>query len=167
VASRKSTRVPAADQFEQAAIRYLARRDRTAAQVHAYLSRRGAPLTRIRALIGQLQARGYLNDDAYAERWARARIARRPMGRERLSAELEAQGVSLRAVARTLELIYGERSERELARDLLSRQPALRRPGDSARSAGVLRRHGFSEDTIEAVLGTGGEPEAIASNSEP
>lgn len=144
--------LPTPDPTERV-LRYLARRDRTEAQVTAFLERQGAPPNRIRALVREFRRRGYLNDEAYALRWARARLARRPMGRARLEAELLGQGLGRATAARTLDLLYGEISERDLARDLLNRRGALGTPAGRSREAGLLRRHGFDEETIRDVLG--------------
>lgn len=140
------------DEFERAALRYLTRRDRTQAQLRAYLRRVGTPPAVTRMLIKRLQARGYLNDEAYALRWARSRLARRPMGQDRLEAELLGQGLDRAIVLRTLALVYAETSERELASRLLARRSGTGRSGTPSRTAMLLRRYGFGEETIEAVM---------------
>ena len=140
---------PVADPTEQAALRYLARRDRTEAQMRAYLTRLGASSAHVGSVIKRLVEQGYLNDERYALRWASARLARHPMGRERLEAEITVQGLESDTVERTLEEVYRERNERELALVLLRRKRDLRNP------ASLLRRYGFTEETIQAVLGNG------------
>lgn len=142
-----------ADRVELAAVRYLALRDRSEAQFKAHLAKVGATPARIRALTTLFRARGYLDDAAFAIRMCRSRLARRPVGRARLEAELERRGVDAAVARRTLDLVYGEAGEAELAARLLRASP--RRPGasDLARRIGLLRRSGFSDETIEAVLG--------------
>jgi SOS response regulatory protein OraA/RecX len=134
---------PAVDLITQSALRYLARRDRSEAQMKAYLSRLGASATRIRALIIQFRSHHYLNDEAFALRWARKRLARRPMGRERLEAELLGQGIDQSTTTWALNRTYDEFSELDLARRFLEGR---------AGSPAQLRRHGFSEETIEALF---------------
>jgi regulatory protein len=136
----------AGDPIENAVMRYLASRDRTETQIKAYLKRLGAAPARADTLIKRYRSLGYLNDQAYALRWARSRLERRPMGRARLEAELMGQGIDPTTTVRTLDLMYGETSERDLARTFLARKSA---------TAGALRRHGFSEETIEALFGVG------------
>lgn len=140
------------DAVEVAALRYLAGRDRTEAQVRRLLSRAGASASRTRELIARFRRLGYLNDEAYAQRWASVRLARRPMGRDRLEAELLAQGLDRATVSRTLEKVYSQQNERDLARLLLNRRigSGIRRT-DAAR-AGLLRRYGFREEVIEELL---------------
>jgi regulatory protein len=142
----------ATDRIEQEALRYLARKDRTEAQVRAYLARRGASTALTRKLIREFIRNGYVNDSGYAQRWALARLEKRPMGRERLQAELLAQGFGGALVTDTVERLYRGRSERELAQRLLAGRRDVRMPRDLARAAGLLRRHGFNDETIEAIV---------------
>ncbi len=142
------------DRLESTAIRYLARRDRTEAQVRALLTRHGGSPTRIQAVIRRLQASGYLDDQAFAERWARARVAQKPMGRLRLEQELRAKGLTRTIIERVLAAIFADQAESDLARHLLRRRADLRDAGPH-RQAGLLRRYGFSEETIELVVDSG------------
>jgi len=154
VRSSPRSRVAGLDdqEIEQAALRYLARRDRTESQVTSFLRRRGVSAARIAGLRGRLRRLGYLNDDVFARRWAESRIARKPMGRLRLEAELLAQGLDRPVVLNTLGAVYGGRSERDLARDLL--QTRAGKALSQARQVRLLRNYGFSEETIELVLGS-------------
>ncbi len=140
----------ATDPAERLGLAYLARRDRTEAQVSAYLARRGVPASRIARLLSRWRALGYLDDERYALRWGAARLARRPVGRGRLEAELLSQGLAADLVARTLDRLYAERSERALAEALL----AKRRDVSPSGAAALLRRQGFDEDVIAALTGT-------------
>lgn len=137
------------DLIEETAVRYLARRDRTEAQVRNYLSRQGASPARITACLARLRTLGYLNDEVYAMRWAQARLARRPMGRSRLEAELVQQGVARSTAEQAAQRAYGNLSERMLARRLLEQSG---RTGTWGKQVGLLRRYGFSEETIAEVL---------------
>lgn len=123
--------------------------------MRAYLVRLGASSTHVRRVIEQLLERGYLNDERYALQWASDRLARRPMGRARLEAELIGQGLDRDTTAHALEHVYGGRSEHELALALLRQRPEARNPANRLREASLLRRYGFPEELIEAVLGSG------------
>lgn len=146
---------PVVDPIEQTALRYLARRDRTEAQMRGYLVRLGASSTHVRRVIERFLEQGYLNDERYALRWASDRLARRPMGRARLEAELAGQGLDRDTTALALERVYGGRSEREVALALLRQRREARSQANRLRQASLLSRYGFSEETIEAVLGSG------------
>jgi len=141
-----------ADLIEQAALRYLANRDRTEAQVRGFLSRAGASAPRAKDVIARFFRLGYLNDAVYAQRWAGVRLARRPMGRDRLEAELLAQGLDRATVAKTLDKVYSKQNERDLARSLLSRRIGSGTRRTDAARAGLLRRYGFREEVIEELL---------------
>ena len=143
--------------FERAAVRYLAGRDRTEAQMKAYLTRAGASPARIRALLDHFRARGYINDRAYALRWAQARLKQRPMGTARLEAELEAKGFAPATVAETVAQAYEGRAPREWAARLLRQRERAGRPLTPGRRAGLLRQYGFEEDVIEEMAGAGEE----------
>ena len=141
-----------ADAIKHMALRFLARQDRTEAQVRSYLGRKGAAASDIKEVVHHLLKCGYLDDAVYALRWARARLIRRPMGRERLESELIGQGIARTLVSRTLKQVFEERPESCLARNLLARRSGSRTPPSGARAAALLRRHGFAEDTIEHVI---------------
>ena len=70
-------------------------------------------------------------------------MARKPMGRLRLEAELQTQGLDERTIVNTVEEIYAELSERTVALQLLHAR---------AVTPAFLRRRGFSEDTIEMIF---------------
>jgi regulatory protein len=143
---RSTARRSTVGEYELAAVRYLARRARTEAQVEAFLTRAGASAACIRSLLARFRERGYLDDTAYALRWAQARLARRPMGPARLEAELLAKGFDRTTVAKVMRQVYAGVNQRELARTLLARWPGRR-------GASLLRRYGFDDEVIEALLG--------------
>jgi len=135
------------------AIRYLARRDRTAAQVEQFLHRKGAEPAQTQQTIGRLSDLRYLNDGAYAERWIETRLTRRPMGRERLEAELLLQGVPETVAGRAIREALRDLDEDTLARRALA---VIRRTGRQltpAQSVRLLRHRGFEEETIDRMLG--------------
>ncbi|MEK7294599.1 MAG: RecX family transcriptional regulator [Nitrospirota bacterium] len=151
--SRTTSPRSAADRYELAAVRYLARQERTEAQVAACLSRAGASAARIRSLLSRFREQGYLNDDAYAARWARARLARCPMGQARLEAELLAKGFERATVAKAMRQAYGDTTQRTLARALLMQRLGRAAAGDCRRGASLLRRYGFDENVVEELFG--------------
>lgn len=130
---------PPFDPIADAALRYLARRSRTMAHMSAYLARIGASPAKTRSLIARFRKLGYLNDRQYAQRWARDRMARKPMGRERLMSELQAQGLDEEIVSETLNTIFQEYNEYDLVAALSNKKTI--RPA-------FLRSRGFAEDVI-------------------
>jgi regulatory protein len=133
-------------------VRYLARFDRTAAQVERFLTSKGASSGQIKQVITRLSALKYLDDRAYAARWVESTLERRPMGRDRLKNELMARGLgeSLADVA-IVEALRGI-DEEALARQALRHKGRYRRPVPRQRKVSFLRQRGFAEETIERII---------------
>ena len=140
------------DRWLQLAVRALARSDRTTAQIEELLAAKGAPPSLIRAAVLRLKSLRYLDDVAFASRWADRRLARMPMGRARLQEELLATGCPEQIVRATVQAAYRTVSEGDLAAQLVK----VAGRADSARKLGRLARllsqRGFDEDTIETAL---------------
>ena len=141
---------PSVVAIEQATVRYLARKDRTETQVQVFLQHRHASPSQIQTVIRRMRRLGYLNDATYAPRWAEERISKRPTGRQRLEAEMLAQGFAPALVDQTLNELYGQRSERAWAEALL--RTKWRQAAGLDRQSRLLRSHGFSEEIIEELL---------------
>jgi regulatory protein len=134
------------------AVRYLARWDRTVAQVEQFLLRQGAAPAQIQQTIGRLSDLRYLNDGAYAERWIETRLARRPMGRERLKAELLFKGVPEAVAGRSIRAALRDLDEDTLARRALADIRRRGKPLTPAQSVRLLRQRGFEEETIDRMI---------------
>src|SRR5207247_8331205 len=110
------------------------------------------------AALRALRRIGYVNDDAAARRLAQARMARRPMGREALVAELQAREFTAETVARAVKDAFTGTTEQAVAEGILMSLAA--RYSDPAREtrrrAALLRGRGFSADVIEALLASSG-----------
>jgi regulatory protein len=101
------------------AIRFLAKRDRTITQVEQFLKSKGASSLQVTRTIHRLSDLRYLDDHAYAQRWINKRLAARPMGEERLKAELQAKGISEALAARVTAEAFRETDERVVAQRAL------------------------------------------------
>ncbi len=140
------------EQWLSYAVRYLARWDRTAAQVEQFLRDKGASPAQVQRTIDRLSDLRYLNDRAYAGRWLERRLARKPMGRERLKADLLAKGVT----ASVAEGAIGE-ILRGVDEEVLARRALMIKQGRGGRlplvkAARLLRQWGFEEDTIDRMM---------------
>jgi regulatory protein len=135
------------------AVRYLARRDRTVVQVERFLGHKGASPTEVREIVTRLSQLRYLDDRAYAERWIAARVARRPMGRARLEAELSGQGVAEKAAAQAIRAALHDLDEETLARRVLSSARRTGRRLTLRQAVRLLRQRGFEEETVERIMG--------------
>jgi regulatory protein len=112
----------------------------------------------IDSVVAGLVRLGYINDTEFAHQWASGRIRLRGFGRRRIEQELRNKGISRELVRETLQDVFGELSEEDVARreadkrlrTLARFDPEVRR----RRLAGFLERKGFASDIIRAVLRT-------------
>ena len=153
--SRRSTgkAASAPDQWLQLAVRALARSDRTVVQIERLLAAKGASPAKVRAVVRRLTSLTYLDDVAFAARWADRRLARMPMGRARLQEELLATGCPEPIVHATLRATYRKVSERDLAMQVVTMAGRISSVQACDRVARLLSQRGFDEDTIETVMG--------------
>lgn len=135
------------------AVRYLARWDHTVAQVEQFLRDKGASPAQAKQTVGRLSDLRYLNDRAYAERWVESRLARQPMGRARLKAELQAKGIPDSIADDALSHALRGIDEEELARRALK---ARRRTGRQrvapVQAVRLLRQWGFEEEIVARII---------------
>ena len=146
-------RVPqSGDEWFNRAVRYLARFDRTAAQVERFLTSKGASSTQIKQVVSRLSALRYLDDRAYAIRWVETSMARRPIGREGLKSELLTKGLSEALAEEVVGDALQDVDEETLARRALQRQRRQGRRFRPWEMASFLRQRGFAEETIERII---------------
>ncbi len=113
---------------------------------------KGASPSEARHATDRLSGLRYLDDLAYARRWVETRLARRPMGRERLKAELSAKGVAEALAEEAIREALHAMDEETLARLALRSYERKGRPILPGQAAQHLRRRGFEEDTIERII---------------
>ncbi|MFN3682104.1 MAG: regulatory protein RecX, partial [Nitrospira sp.] len=110
------------EEWVSLAMKFLAARDRTTGEVQCFLEKKGASVSHIKSIITRFMQCGYLNDRAYAERWIANRLARRPMGRERLKAELMRKGIDQATIEELLPSLPDEVTVARAALDLWGRK---------------------------------------------
>jgi regulatory protein len=124
-----------------AAFDLLARRSWSAAELLRRLERRGAPREVARAVVGELEGRGYVDDEGFAKWWAEARARGRRVGSVRLAEELRARGIAAPLVAAAVASAFEDVGEAERALAAArKRLPALLRTRPE-RAAARLRDH--------------------------
>jgi len=140
----------------EAALRLLALRARSAAEVRRALLRRGVPPTAVEEALATLTRRGYLNDAAFAAAYARERGVARRRGPRRVAADLGSRGVPREAAEAAVREAFGPGEERRLAEAAADRKwrALARHPRAVAlrRLAAHLSRQGFGPEVIAAVL---------------
>jgi regulatory protein len=139
------------DAFERA-VGALGQRERTTAELEAWLAERGYPPTEVDAAIERLTTIGELDDERFARRYAEDKRELRGWGADRIREALAAKGLD----RTTIDAAIGNSSAGdELARALalLERrgEPALDE-ASRARALGFLARRGYdSALAYEAV----------------
>lgn len=139
-----------ADPLKALALRHLARREHSRAELAKKLSAHGEA-AEVEAVLDRMQELGLLSDRRFAESYVRSRAER--LGRRRLEYELAQRGVDPEGIesALTAEL---EGSEVERARQLWQRKFG-QTAGDRkewAKQARFLTARGFSADVVRKVL---------------
>lgn len=138
------------------ALDLLSRKPWTRRDLRVRLRRRGAPPEVAEAVVADLEARGYVNDRAFALAWAESRARGRAFGSRRLREELGRKGVARPLVADAIRRAFAETDEEARAREAAARRlPALRRASPEAagrRLWGYLSRRGFPADVVRRVV---------------
>ena len=143
------------------ALRILARRSHTPAELRFKLARRCASSNDVETVVASLRSHGYLDDGLVAESHSESRRNHALLGSKRVLAELRRRGVDESLAERTVAEVYGDADESELARQFLRRKlgtqslrPSIRAPKEILRLYRALVRAGFGPSAIDAALRT-------------
>ncbi|MBI5504101.1 MAG: RecX family transcriptional regulator [Deltaproteobacteria bacterium] len=146
------------------AFRLLARRSYTQAELRLRLER-AWDQPAVTAALARLTELRLIDDEAWAERFARDRLERVGRGRRRILAELIARGVDAELAARVIGRVIDPERERDRARTLVanilgerseSDRPGAQRRPDQRELAGAFRRlvaRGFPSALVRDLLG--------------
>jgi len=152
--ARASSRVLDVPAARLAAADLLSRRAWTERELATRLRRRGAPLEVAAEVVGDLIARGYLDDAAFARQWIETRSAR-GYGATRLRSELRARGVAPPLIDHALTPLVADRAL-DTARSVALRRLSVLRRGDPERIAhrlgDYLKRRGYSASVVRRVV---------------
>jgi regulatory protein len=140
------------------AIKALGRRMRTEAELRRLLLQRIEPGPRgddvIRTVIAQLKERRYLDDQSYAETFARLRKGNDKFGQRRVRQSLRQKGITAAVVDKTIDESYANTDEEKLARQYLERK-RIGKPATEKETARIMRRlvaAGFATGVIYKIL---------------
>ncbi|HEX5611726.1 MAG TPA: regulatory protein RecX [Burkholderiales bacterium] len=137
-------------ELQRRALRLLARREHTRAELARKLASDAGTNPALQALLQSLEARGLISEERYAE--ARAHQLSRKFGALRVRRELVAKGIAPEIAARfTADL---RKNEIERASSILARKykNAAASPRERAQRMRFLYARGFSEEVIRAAL---------------
>ena len=129
----------------------VSRKERTAAEVRAWLSERDAGLDDVEEIISRLEEALVIDDERFASEFTRDKREISGWGRARIGSVLAERGISSEMIDAAL--ADGEEGEVDRACELLGgRSFALGDPNDRKRALGYLGRKGYlAEDAYEAV----------------
>lgn len=140
------------------AVKALGRRMRTEAELRRLMHARVEPGVAgeavIKAVVLRLKEYGYLDDQSFAETYARLRQENEKLGRRAVRQKLAQKGVSAQIAEETVNARYEGTDEEALARQYLERK-RIRKPADEKETARVMRRlvaAGFSTGVIYKIL---------------
>ncbi len=108
----------------------------------------------VAAVVVRLKEYGFLNDQSFAETYARLRHENEKMGQRRVRQDLKQKGVHPDLIDETVSARYDETNEEALAREHLERK-RIAKPSNEKEAARVMRRlvtAGFSTTTIYKIL---------------
>jgi len=138
------------------ATRQLGRRPRAAAELRRALSRHHVPPPVQEHVLAWLAERGLVDDAGFAREWVAQRSrGRRPIGPDRLAAELRERGVGSEIVAEAVAAVTPEQElaqARAVARAHWPRYRHHPRLDGERRLTALLRRRGFTWETIRQVV---------------
>jgi len=137
------------------ALRQLARRELSEAQIRQRLSRRGFLPDDIDTAIARLRADGSLDDARVATAIARSQLSLKKRGERRVRREIEAAGIASALAERAVAEVYGEVDADALLAAAIDRRLGTRRLDDAremARLSRYLVGQGFESDRAMAAL---------------
>jgi len=140
------------------AVKALGRAMRSEAELRRLMQARVEPGERggvmVAAVAARLKEQHYLDDQSFAETYARLRKEDQKLGQRRVAQDLKQKGVHDTLITETLEARYGQADEETLAREHLERK-RIRKPENEKETARVMRRlvtAGFSTGVIYKIL---------------
>jgi regulatory protein len=144
------------DELEKAfarALRILARRDHSMAELDRKLRTGGVPEDVVARVLARLTASGYLDDRRFAEQWAGSAVRNGRGYGPRLRQELTRRGVSREIVDEVVAAIAMEYGEKEALAQIVARRfagfdPKAASDRDKGRLFAYLQRRGFSTAAI-------------------
>jgi regulatory protein len=131
---------------------------RTEAELSRLMHQRVEPGERgeqvINAVIARLKGQKYLDDQSYAETYARLRQENEKFGARRVRQDLRQKGISATLTEQAVDARYSLTNEESLARKHLERK-RIAKPTNEKETARIMRRlvaAGFSTGTIYKIL---------------
>ncbi len=141
---------------KQKAFSYLARRDHSEKELSDKLRGKGFREPIIIGLIEDLKQSQLINDGTFSRQFARNKIIQKSIGRRELAFSLKQKGISKDILEATLEEVYSEYDEKELALRLANQKLKTIKNIEpikvKKRISDFLFRRGFNWEIVEQVF---------------
>jgi len=138
------------------ALRILARRDQSEKELQKKLVEKGFSKKAVQWVLSDLKNNRFLNDQTFAEHYAKNRLIQHPAGKRQLAYELKRKGIPESLSEETIEKVYSEFDEEKLAQKLalkkiktLGNQPVLKQ---KKKVSDFLIRRGFDWEIVREIL---------------
>ncbi|HLW79620.1 MAG TPA: RecX family transcriptional regulator [Terriglobia bacterium] len=153
------------------ALRMLARRPYSVAEMRRALERKFGSGGPVEAAIARLREVGYLDDKKFAALYASSLARNRNLGRHRVRRELKSKLVDYRTIEPALDAAFAEVDEQALLERAVARKvQSIRRPVTPARIHSLvqsLMRRGFRADDIMKAVRARPELKPVAEDVVP
>lgn len=148
----RSTRDQVRARAFQRAVKLLAAKPRSIAELRERLLERCSSKPVVETVIARLREYGYLDDERYALGYASAKLRQQPIGRRRLKQDLRMKKVDSTLADEALEQVFAETPEEELIDRAVEKRIRLRgRPKTRAEAKSLfdyLLRQGFPFELV-------------------
>lgn len=144
------------ERVQDDALKLLAYRPRSRAELQARLVRKGYSEETIKQVLTRLERAGWVDDAQFAALWVRQRARRKKLGRDRLRWELHHKGIDRETAEAAVAAEVNDDSElvqaRLVAAQARSQLIGIEPRKAARRLAGRLARRGFRSDLIWRVV---------------
>ncbi|MCC6188671.1 MAG: RecX family transcriptional regulator [Anaerolineales bacterium] len=141
-----------AEQAYERALKFLAPRPRSEAEVRRRLKQHGIEPALIDTVVERLREAGLLDDQAFANYWVDNRATFRPRSKRALRVELRQKGLSDAAVRAALDGLDDASAAHKVAAQRAGRLAGLGRDEFRRKLGDFLARRGFGYDIVEPVV---------------
>ena len=122
------------------AIKYLAYRDRSRSEISCHLAEKKISPETVEKTLAYLEKNRYIDDPRFALQFGRSRIENKRIGKLRLRRELRNKGLDDSLIDKTLNFLYAEHDESEIALACAKKKLASFGSADTKKKRGRLAR---------------------------
>lgn len=138
------------------ALKLLSFRPRSRKELKDRLEKKGFDGETVEQTLNRLEELNLINDRKFASLWVEEKIKNRPSGRKILAQELYLKGIDKEIIGETLDKVYSEVDEKDLALKLFQKKKKQYQKLDEEvakrRLNNLLLRRGFSYQTVAGIF---------------